>query len=74
MQARLVDRDPRVGDPLAVAAEVRQRLAERDALAWRGGRQLQRQLGQADQPHAVVDASRAEAGLRDLRMPGRDRQ
>ncbi len=64
-QPGLVDRDPGVGDPLAVAAEVGDRLAERGALQRAGAGLLQRQLREADQPHAVVHASRSEPALGD---------
>ena len=74
-QPGLVDGDPGVGDALAVAAEVDQRLAERRALEAAPAGQLERQLGQPDQPHAVVDAARAEPALGDreaLARPGDD--
>ena len=74
-QAGLVDRDPGVGDPLAVAAEVDQRLAERRALQATPAGQLEGHLGQPDQPHAVVHAPRAEPALGDreaLAGPGDD--
>ena len=60
-----VDGDPGVGDPLPVAAEVDQRLAEGGAgqAAAAGG--LERGLGQADQPHAVVHPAGPEPPLGD---------
>ena len=71
VQARLVDRDARVGDPFAVAAQVGERLAERDALGRAPAGQLERQLGQTDQAHAVVDAPGPEARLSDREgLPG----
>jgi hypothetical protein len=45
---------------------IRQQLAERLALQRAAAHQLQCTFGHADQAHAVVDAPRAEAALRDL--------
>ena len=65
-QPGLVDRDPGVGDALAVAAEVHQRLAEGGARQPALDGQLERHLGLADQPHAVVHATGTEPPLGDL--------
>ena len=65
-QAGAVDRDPGVGDALAVAAEVGDRLAEGRAGHRPRAGELERALGQSDRPHAVVDATRAEPTLGDL--------
>ncbi len=76
VQAGLVDRDSRVGDPLAVAAEVGQRPAKCDPLGGAAAGELQRELGEADQAHAVVHPPRAEARLGDrerLAGPADDR-
>ena len=70
-QAGLVDRDPGAGEPLAVAAEVGDRLAEGDPARRALAGQLERLLGQADEPHAVVHAAGAEPALRDLERPSR---
>ncbi len=65
VQARLVDGDARVGDALAVAAQVGERLAEGGALAGAAAGELQGQLGEADEAHAVVDAPGTKARLGD---------
>src|SRR4051794_37350348 len=65
-QPGLVDGDPGIGDPLAVAAEVDDRLAERRTGQSALDRQLERDLGLPDQAHAVVHAARPEPSLRDL--------
>jgi hypothetical protein len=59
-EPRLVDGDARVGDALAVAAEAEQRLPERGPAHAAVDHELERALGGADAPHAVVDAARAE--------------
>ena len=51
-----------------------QRLAERRALEAAPAGQLERQLGQADQPHAVVDAAGAEPALGDRERLARARR
>ena len=74
-QPGLLDGDPGVGDPLAVAAEVDQRLPEGGAVEPAADAELQRRLGEPDQPHAVVDPAGAEPALRDrerLAGPGQD--
>src|SRR5690606_28727851 len=65
-QASLFDGDAGVGDAFAVAAEVDQRLAEGDAFGAAFAGQAQRQFGEADQAHAVVDVARAKATMGDL--------
>ena len=66
-----VDGDAGAGEALAVATEVGDRLAEGDP----GGRplagQLERLLGQPDEPHAVVHPARPEATLGDLERAAR---
>ena len=64
-QARLFDRDARLGDALLDHALVGEGLAERDPLLRPLAHELERLLGHADGAHAVVDAAGAEAGLRD---------
>ena len=64
-QPQLLDRDPRLGDPLADHALPGQRLAEGDPALDPLAHQLDRPLGQPDRAHAVVDPARAEPGLRD---------
>src|SRR5690606_1194087 len=66
---RLVDRDARFGDGGHDDALLGERLAERDAGLGPGAHRLERALGQADQPHAVMDAARAEPTLGDLEAP-----
>ena len=66
-QARLLDLDPRLGDPLAHDALRGERPAERDAVAHAVDHQLERALAHPDRAHAVVDAARARAA------PGRSR-
>ena len=56
----------RLGDALARHALLGDRAAEGDARGGALAHQLERALGQADQAHAVVDAARSEAALRDL--------
>src|SRR5215211_5828143 len=65
-EARAVDLDPRFGDTLLPDAVLADLLAESDAALQLLAHQLERLLGRADGPHAVVDASRAEPSLRDL--------
>jgi hypothetical protein len=64
-QADHLELDPRLGDPVADVGVLRDRLAERLALVGAGAHELERPLGDADRPHAVVDAPGAEPGLRD---------
>ena len=65
-QPRLIDLDPRFGDIGADRALLGQRPAERDPAPDARTHGLERALGHADQPHAVMDAPRTEAALRDL--------
>lgn len=65
-QACHVDLHPRVGDVVDVAAQARQRLAERGTADRALAHQFEGALGHADGAHAVVDAARAEAPLGDL--------
>ena len=64
-QARLLDLDAGLGDPLADHALLGERAAEADAARDTIDHQLERALGRPDHPHAVVDAPRAEPGLGD---------
>jgi hypothetical protein len=74
VQPRLVDGDAGPGEPLAVATEVGDRLAEGDALGRALAGQLERLLGEADEAHAVVHAPRAETALGDLEGAARPRE
>ena len=65
-QARLIDLDARVGDPLHDDALLGERLAERDALLDALDHRLERALRQTDRAHAMVDAPRPKPALRDL--------
>ena len=62
----LLDHDARLGDALERDALLGHRLAERHPSQRALAHALERALGQADLAHAVVDATRAEAALRDL--------
>src|SRR5215472_1900804 len=64
-QAGRLDPDPGLGDPVLDDALTGQGAAERVALRGPAAHQLQRPLGRADLPHAVVDAAGAEPGLGD---------
>src|SRR5215472_10178909 len=64
-QPRRLDPDPGLSDPVLDHALVRQRAAERVPMRGPAAHQLQRPLGRADLPHAVMDAARAEPGLGD---------
>ena len=65
-QPRHLDVDARFGDALLPNGMLGELLAERDARQKPLGHFLQRDFGGADRPHAMVDAARAEAALRDL--------
>src|SRR3989442_13399997 len=65
-EARAVDHDARLRDALARHALVGDRAAEGDALGGALAHLLERALGLADEAHAMVDAARPEAALRDL--------
>ena len=65
LQPRAVDRDPQLGDALAVAPEVGERLAEGGAIAAPADHQREGTLGGTDGAHAVVYASRSEPPLGD---------
>jgi len=74
-QAGLVDRHARIGDAFEVAAQLQDRLAERDACHAAGDHQFQRVFRRADRTHAVVDAAWPEAALRDREtLAGTDQQ
>ena len=60
-----LDPDPGFGDPVLDDPLLGQRAAERGAAGDAPAHELQRPLGRADQPHAVVDPAGAEPGLRD---------
>jgi hypothetical protein len=61
-----VDHDPRLRDALAGDTLVGNRAAEGDALGGALAHLLERELGLADQTHAMVDAPRPEAPLSNL--------
>src|SRR6185295_18722142 len=65
-QPRLLDLAARARDRLQYDALRRERLAERDARVRALDHRLERALREPDQPHAMVDAPRAEPALRDL--------
>src|SRR3546814_2194448 len=50
-QARLIDGDAQVGNPLTIATEIDQRFAERDAPQSTFDQQFQRPLGGTDAAH-----------------------
>ena len=60
-----VDLDPRASDEVLEELLIGQRAAEGLALDGTLAHELERALGAADGPHAVVDTPRAEAVLRD---------
>src|SRR5579875_1333792 len=64
-QPGLLDPHPGLRDPVLHHSLVRERPAPRDPARRTAAEQLERPLGRADQPHAVVDAARAEPGLGD---------
>src|SRR5579872_1764961 len=64
-EPRLFDLDPRVRDPLSDDTLLGERLAEGDTTLHALYHHLQRPLGQANTPHAVVDASRPQPTLGD---------
>src|SRR5262249_4172404 len=65
-QARLVDLDAGLSDPVARHAVVRNGPAEGAATDGALTHLLQRALGDTDQPHAMMDAAGAEPPLRDF--------
>src|SRR5467141_628000 len=65
-QACLVDLDAGLRDPVARHPVVRNGAAEGAAADGPLAQLFQRALGDADQPHAVMDAARAEPPLSDL--------
>ena len=64
-QPQLLDLDPGLGDPVPDDALLGQRLAEGLAAVGTRAHQLDRLLGDADRPHAVVDAARTQTRLGD---------
>jgi hypothetical protein len=64
-QPQLLKTDTGLGGPVAHHALLAQRLAERDTLRRAAAHQLDGHLRDADAAHAVMDAARPEAGLRD---------
>src|SRR5690606_41423549 len=62
-QARLVDLEPRLGDPLLDVGIAVQIVAEGASLERTVAHQLERELALADGPHAVVDADRKSTRL-----------
>ena len=65
-KARAIDLDPRLGNALFPDAVLGDALAEGDAAVHSLYHQLERLLRRADGAHAMVDAARPEAALRDL--------
>src|SRR5215475_3183567 len=65
-QARLINLNARLGDPMARHAVIRNGATEGTAADSALAHGLQRTLGNADQPHAMMDAARAEPPLRNL--------
>src|SRR5258707_11867862 len=65
-EARLVDLDAGLRDPVARHPVVRDGAAEGAAADGALAHFFQRALGDADQPHAMMDAARAEPALSDL--------
>ena len=59
-----VDLDPRLGDPVLDQALLGDQGAEGGAIERPAHHELEGPLGHTDGPHAVMDASRAEPGLR----------
>src|SRR5579871_4068404 len=68
-QTRLVDLDAGLRNPVACHAVVRNGPAEGTAADGALAHGFQRALGDADEPHAVMDAAWAEPSLRDLEAP-----
>jgi hypothetical protein len=65
-QPRAIDLDARLRDAFLRDIVVAERLAESDALARAPAHQLQRTFGDANLPHAVVDAAGTETRLRNF--------
>src|SRR5271163_835759 len=66
-QASLFDVAARLPDRLPDGSHFRKRGAEGDAPLGAGAHAFQRAFGKTDEAHAMVDASGAEAALRDLK-------